>query len=170
MTENEQTKPERRTKRRYAHELYPHAEEGQIRPLAEEVPYLYARAQGFEVEGTGWFDYKTPAASARSVARTSELILSRHVAFLADALAQGMAGDEAWAWAVGHAAEESGELVWERAEVYGVDPELIKPYPCGPEPESHYHFDPARPGTRYVVRAGMPESKCEQCTEPIEAS
>ena len=28
---------ERRTKRRYAHELYPHAEEGETRPLEVEV-------------------------------------------------------------------------------------------------------------------------------------
>lgn len=33
MTEHQPT-TERRTKRRYAHELYPHPEEGQTRPLA----------------------------------------------------------------------------------------------------------------------------------------
>ena len=43
----------RRTKRRYAHELYPHADEFEVRKLAVEVPYLYARAIGFEIEGTG---------------------------------------------------------------------------------------------------------------------
>lgn len=32
------------TKRKYAHELYPHPAEGEVRPLAVEVPYLYARA------------------------------------------------------------------------------------------------------------------------------
>ena len=32
-----------RTKRRYAHELYPHAGEYEVRPLAVEVPYLYAQ-------------------------------------------------------------------------------------------------------------------------------
>ena len=40
---------ERRTIRRYAHEMYPHAEEGETRALAVEVPYLYARAVGLDV-------------------------------------------------------------------------------------------------------------------------
>ena len=47
---------ERRTKRRYAHELYPHAAEGDIRPLDVEVPYRIARAVGFDVQGTGWLN------------------------------------------------------------------------------------------------------------------
>ena len=32
---------DRRTKRRYAFELFPHADEGEVRPLSIDVPYLY---------------------------------------------------------------------------------------------------------------------------------
>jgi hypothetical protein len=39
MADIETPKPERRTKRRYAHELYPHGEEGGTRSLEVEVPY-----------------------------------------------------------------------------------------------------------------------------------
>ena len=58
----------RRTIRRYAHEIYPHAALDEIRPLAAEVPYLYARAIGLEVVGTGWVD-EDPAAGAASCLR-----------------------------------------------------------------------------------------------------
>ena len=43
-----------RTKRRYAHELYPHADDFERRPLETEVPYLYARAHGIDIYGTGY--------------------------------------------------------------------------------------------------------------------
>lgn len=42
------------TIRKYAHELYPHAAEGEVRPLAVEVPYLYARMVGLSPFDTGW--------------------------------------------------------------------------------------------------------------------
>ena len=41
---SDQIQPVRRTIRRYAHEIYPHGNEGETRDLAVEVPYLYARA------------------------------------------------------------------------------------------------------------------------------
>lgn len=151
------------TKRRYAHELYPHAEEYEIRPLTVEVPYLYARAIGFELNGTGWFDVEP-----RSVAgeRAATLVDARRFAFLADAVAQGMTGDEAWTWAMEHASEESGELVAERATRYGVDWNAIKPYPCGPEPTHHDHLDkPDSRGWSTVTRIEGKESECPDCTE-----
>ncbi|PPH51220.1 hypothetical protein [Rathayibacter sp. AY1E1] len=165
MTETELPTPERRTKRRYAYELFPEPEEGATHSLADGMPHLYARAIGFSVQDTGWTDIEP---RTRAGDRVMQMLSYAQIAFLADALLQGMTGDDAWRWADAKANEEAGEWLWERAEVYGVDPEQIKPYPCGPEPEHHYHFDPARPGTRYVVRADMPESKCELCTEPVE--
>ena len=60
---------ERRTIRRYAHEMYPHAEEGETRALAVEVPYLYAKAVGLDVWGTGWDDDKTDAGRDRGILR-----------------------------------------------------------------------------------------------------
>jgi hypothetical protein len=156
--------PARRTKRRYAHELYPHAADGEVRPLSVEVPYLYARALGFEVHGTGWFD----AEPQISMSRTHMLINAREIAFLAEALAQDLVGDEAWAWAQWHAEEESGELVYEGALRFDVDVEAIKPYPCGPSPDHHDHLgEPDARGNRLVNRAPGTEDDCEECTEVI---
>ncbi|WIA96428.1 hypothetical protein [Curtobacterium sp. MCBA15_004] len=158
----------RRTKRRYAHELYPLAEAGEVRPLAVEVPALYAQALGNEVWETGWFDgirddqYRQEAAD-----RTVFLVQTRQIAFLADALAQGLTGDAAWEWAAEYAEEESGELVWERAERYGVRPQAIKPYPCGPEQTSHRHFADQEDRSGIVTRAEGPEDTCIVCTEPV---
>lgn len=156
---------ERRTKRRYAHELYPHADECEVRPLAIEVPYLYARAIGFEVEGTGWFDH--PGREAQD--RTHHLIDARQIAFQADAMLQGLPSEEAWKWAAERACDESGEWAYERAAHYGVPCDDIKPYPCGPERDHHDHLgEPDARGSRIVTRAAGPESECLECTEPIE--
>lgn len=152
------------TKRKYAHELYPH-QEGKMRPLGVEVPYLYARAIGFEVQGTNWskVDPRTLGGD-----RVQMLIGARHMALLADALLQGLAGDEAWAWAETRIQEESGEWIGERAKVYGVPWDSIKPYPCGPEPEHHDHHDePDSLGWRTVHRVDGKESECPDCTVPV---
>lgn len=154
----------RQTKRRYAHELYPHGAEHEVRPLAVEVPYLYARALGLELADTSW-----TTVQPRTIAgdRTWHLIDARHRAFNADALLQGMAGEEAWQWAEQRAMEESGEIVWERAVHYGVDPDAIKPYPCGPEPDRHYHWSaPDAHGGRRGTNILGKESECEECTVP----
>lgn len=166
MTDNEETQAGRRTKRRYAYELFPEPDEGAAHSLADGMAYLYARAIGFSVQDTGWTEIEP---RTRAGDRVMQMLSYAQLAFLADALLQGMAGEEAWFWADQKSNEEVGEWLWERAVVYGVDPEQIKPYPCGPEPDHHYHFDPARPGTRYLARAEVPESKCEKCTEPVEA-
>ena len=156
--------PARRTKRRYAHELYPHGEPSHARPLEVEVPYLYSRAMGLEIQDTGWF--KNPGKEAND--RIMRLIDARMIALQADAMLQGLTGNEAWSWVVMRAADESGEWAWERAEHYGVEPEKIKPYPCGPEPEHHDHFDNPD-GRRWgtVTQAPGAESACIDCTEPI---
>lgn len=166
----------RRTKRRYAHELYPHpAEEGEIRDLAVEVPYLYARAQGLEVGGTGWYDMLHPdqPEDTRRLAaeRTTEMVQAAHLALLADALLQGLSGQEAWDWAEARSAGDViGEWVWERGTHYGVDLARIKPYPCGPERKTHEHMASTGDVMGYglVTRIDCPESECPQCTEPAE--
>jgi hypothetical protein len=155
----------KRTKRRYAHELYPLAVEGEARPLSVEVPCLYARAIGHDVHGTSWFS----APAERMLERTEALVGARQIALLADALAQGLTGDEAWTWADSRN-DDSGEWVWKRALCYGVTPRAIKPYPCGPEPDHHDHHGPERPGGwREIERVEGKESECVECCEPTPA-
>lgn len=119
--------------RKYAHEIYPHNPDGIVRQLAEDVPYLYARALGFEVDDS-WHDALSSNDDARralAMSRTNYLVAAREIALTADALLQGLTGDEAWKWSQERAEEESGEWIWERAVHYGVNPDLIKPYPMG---------------------------------------
>jgi len=157
---------ERRTKRRYAHELYPHGNEWEVRPLEVEIPYLYARAIGFDVQGTNWFNGDVQLTGAR----TAQLLDTRHIALMADAMHQGLTGQAAWAWAESRM-DESGEWIYERAVHYGVRPELIKPYPCGPEPDHHDHDEPVEGRTWLRVhRIEGKESDCPDCTEPVEAA
>ena len=159
----------RRTKRRYAHELFPHGEEGETRDLAVEVPYLYARALGLDTWGTGGWHDASAAGRERYLARIEQVISARHVAFLADALLQGLTGQDAWEWADGRAWDETGEWAWDRAAYYGVTPALIKPYPCGPEPAHHDHMASTGDVMGYgiVTRIDCPESECPTCTEPV---
>lgn len=147
----------RRTIRRYAHEIYPHGEEGEIRDLAVEVPYLYARAIGLQTYGTSWMDGAKPGESG---ARTNDLCNARQIAFLADAMHQGLTGQEAWEWADMRSWDETGEWAWSRATLYGVPVYSIKPYPCGPEPLRHFH-----PGAWVDGK----ESECPDCTEEVDA-
>lgn len=154
----------RRTRRRFAHEIYPHGAEHETRPLEVEVKYLLARAQGMEVWGTGWRQ-----AGNEYLDRLHILIETRRLAFLADALLQGMAGQEAWVWAQRHAGQESGELVYERAMHYGVELDNIKPYPCGPAPRVHDHWESSgySAGHGMGTRIEGPEEACDVCTEPL---
>ena len=157
------------TKRKYAHKFYPHGGEYEVRPLAIEVPYLYARAIGLRLTGTGWFDAPwrdNEWAREASTTRTVLLIEADSKALLADALLQGLSGDEAWEWASSRYDDE-GSWVYQRALHYGVDPLAIKPYPCGPEPDHHDHYGEADAhGWRNVLRAEGKESECADCCEP----
>lgn len=169
------TPPERRTKRRYASELYPHAEEGEIRDLSVEVPCLYAQAQGLGIGGTSWYDMLHPDqpddTRRLAVERTDRFVQAARIALLADALTQGLAGQEAWEWAEARSDGDSlGEWVWERGSHYGVDMARIKPYPCGPEPQTHDHMASTGDSMGQGVITGIdgPESECPACTEPIE--
>lgn len=161
---------ERRTKRRYAHELYPDpdgfAEAGDVDKV---VPHLYARALGLNVLGTGWGGpWDDPEVVARAQARTQALVDARLIAALVDAMAQSRSGQDAYSWAYSVAADESGECIWDRAIELGVDPYAIKPYPCGPEADYHYHYgEPDRWGTRIGISRPGRESECEACTEPV---
>ncbi|MFD2792569.1 hypothetical protein ACFS27_03310 [Promicromonospora vindobonensis] len=169
-----ETTPARRTKRRYAHELYPHPEEGQTRPLSVEVPYLYAVAHGLDINETDWHELLMDGDTARARLagqRTVQMIEARRVAFLADALHQGMTGDEAWAWVDARHWDYEGEALWERAEHYGVDPRQIRPSPILAERQKHDHWsEPDQRGWRTLVEtANVPESECPVCTEPVTA-
>ena len=168
---SDQIQPVRRTIRRYAHELFPHGNEGETRDLAVEVPYLYARAVGLDGRGTSWND-RSDVGIERYLARTRELIAACREAFLADALLQGLAGQEAWEWADRRAWDETGEWAYDRASHYGVPVAQIKPYPCGPEPDHHDHMASTGDVTGYgrVTRVDCPESECPTCTEEIIAT
>lgn len=156
---------DRRTKRRYAHELYPDPDGSHTPgPLNRVVPHLYARALGLSVVGTMW-SAQAPAVSA---ARSVDVVNARMIAALVDAISQGFMGQRAYDWAYAIASDETGEVVWDRAVEYGIDPYGIRPYPCGPEANYHYHYGPA---DHYGVRIGRSvhgrESECEACTEPV---
>lgn len=153
----------RRTIRRYAHELYPHADEWEVRPLSVEVPYLLARAVGLSVFGTSW-----TIDSEQACGRIETLIQAIEIALLADALHQGMTGDEAWEWvACGGDGQAQHETAFERAAHYGVPVARIKPYPCGPERGHHDHMSTTGDvtGIGLVTRIDCPESECKTCTE-----
>lgn len=160
----ETTAPKRRTKRRYAHELYPHADEWETRPLTVEVPYWYARFIGLNPQGTGW----PTADGAEKDQRIAELSNAARTALLADALHQGMTGDEAWTWA-DERLGDGLDAPWRRAVKYGVTTGQIKPYPCGPALDYHEHLIPSPLGEqwRQVVRVPGIEDDCPECTEPI---
>lgn len=164
------------TKRKYAHELYPHPEEYEVLPLHKVVPYLYSRAVGFEVWGTDWFDLWRPEHEAEdperarltnrlTVARTGELIHARSAALHADALLQGLKGQEAWEWAESRM-DESGECVYERAVHYGVPVHRIKPYPVLDEPDHHSHYSDMETRSGVITRIDCKESECPDCCDP----
>lgn len=156
----------RRTKRRYAHELYPHADEWEIRPLAVEVPYLYARMVGLTVMDTGWMSVEPRSAAGD---RIGQYISAVQTALLADALAQGMTGDAAWEWVTSRTGDDN-EIAYDRAAHYGVPVDRIKPYPCGPDPDHHDHYsEPDARGWRTVITIAIPESACDECTEAVGA-
>lgn len=156
---------ERRTKRRYAHELYPHAEEYEVRPLEVEVPYLYARAIGMNVTGTGWFD----AENTERFGRTDQMISSRHIALMADTMLQGLTGQAAHEWVERHRDYE-GEMFYDAAIKHVPNHADIKPYPCGPERTAHDHDgEPDSRGWMPVTRAPGAEEDCEECTEEVIA-
>jgi hypothetical protein len=151
-----------RTKRRYAHELFPEGEMDTLRPVAVEATYHYARAIGFDTYGTGWFE----AGSEAHAGRVQQLVTERQVALLVDALAQGLTGEAGWEWAFWRAQDEAGEFIYERAVHYGIDPTAIKPYPCGAEPDHHDHRGPETVGGWPVLtQVEGKESECQECTE-----
>ena len=113
--------------KKFAYELYPQAAEWEVRDLAVEVRCFYAQAIGLETWETGWFD----AEPQVQMARITQLVQTRQIAFMADAMLQGMTGQEAWAWAAERLTPNAGGFIWERAVHYGIKPSTIKPYPCG---------------------------------------
>lgn len=156
----------RRTKRRYAHELYPEPKPDQRSDLHVTLPYLFARALGLDTWGTGWGDL--PRTETRqSVSRIEEYVAAGQLALMADALTQGLAGAEAWAWVMDRSWDNMPEWLHERAHYYGLDLSLLKPYPCGTEPEYHWHNTLTGDSTRGgpMERVDGRESECPACTE-----
>jgi hypothetical protein len=112
--------------KKYAHEIEPHPEEGEAVPLDRLVRYHYAQAQAWHLAfaeaisgdiGTAEFDFPL-----------SRYLGHSHLAFLHDALLQGLSGQEAADWASVRHHSESAELVWERGVAYGLNPDAIRPY------------------------------------------
>ena len=164
--------PARRTKRRFAHELYPHGEEGEPRPLAVEVPYLIARAIGLGPDRE-WHDLLTtrdPEKARLAASRTGHYIESATIALLAAALHNGLTGQDAWDYVASLTGDVIGEFLYDHALQVGVDPDQIKPYQILSEPDTHQHYSERQGGVRFLLEHRVPgrESDCEQCTEPVE--
>ncbi|AIY17762.1 hypothetical protein GUY44_07040 [Pimelobacter simplex] len=111
---------------RYAHEIEPHPGEGETVPLDRLVRYHYAQAQAWhlafaEVVGD-------QEVGARLDFALGQFLGHARSAFLLDALAQGLAGQEAADWASVRNHSESAEIVWERAVHYGLNPDEIRSY------------------------------------------
>ena len=158
--------PTRRTKRRYAHELYPHPDEYEIRDLTVELPYLYAQFVGWQTWGTDWAKDRTRAGLLAGMQRIDKHRTTAQVALLADALHQGLIGQEAWEWVEERLTDEL-DIPFERAEHYGVLVDRIKPYEHNDELDHHDHYsEPDAHGWRTGTRIDGRESECPDCTEP----
>lgn len=165
---------ERRTKRRFAHELYPHPEEGEARDLAVDARYLLAMAIGTQVDRE-WHDLVSEGGESARLAsdRTMLHLATCDIAFLAVALADGRSGQDAWDWARRARGDEYDELIYEAAERYGVDWDTIKPYPIRSEPDTHEHWTERNAhGSRTLLdyRVLGKESDCDECTEPVPSA
>lgn len=170
MNTNHSAPRRRHTIRRYAHELHPEPADGAPGALGADVRYWYARAIGLVEDGTSWAEMLGPEqrTDTRTVAlsRTDLLVATRRIALLVDALHQGLAGEAARLWAEQHLThDEDGEFVGERAAYYGVDWLAIKPYPCGPEPGHHVHYERRSDGWARSSWIEGRESECPDCTE-----
>lgn len=163
----------RRTIRRYAHELYPHPDDWEVRPLAVDVRYALAQAIGTKIERE-WHDLiDAGGESARLAADRTMYHLARcEIALLAVALHEGLGGEDVWEFAQERASDEVDTIVWEYAVKYGIDPDAIKPYAIRSEPDSHQHWAPRdERGWRTLLehRVEGKESECAVCTEAVDA-
>lgn len=115
------------TELKYAHEIVAHPDEGEAKPLDYLVRYHYAQAQAWHLAFAAVIA-EPEMDGARLDLALSNYLGHSHLAFLHDALAQGLAGQEAATWASELCHSESPELVWERADHYGINPDEIRPY------------------------------------------
>lgn len=112
------------SEKKYAHEIIPHPEEGEAKPLDYLVRYHYAQAQGWHLAFAEVLDEPGP----RFDLALSQYLHHAHLGFLHDALHQGWAGQAAVDWVADRNHSESAEWVWERAIECGLSPDEIKPY------------------------------------------
>lgn len=169
------TEQARRTKRRYAYELYPHREDGGSRSLAVDVPYQIAHAIGMSAGTREWHELIDQDGDGvrDAVHRTTQFLEACHIALLAVALHEGLSGQEAWDKATRWAGDEADEALWDAADKYGVPLNDIKPYPIRGEASTHEHWseeDASGWRTAIDLRVSGPESECEECTEPVPSS
>lgn len=169
------TEQARRTKRRYAYELYPHREDSESRSLAVDVPYQIANAIGMSSGTREWHELIDQGGDAAQAAvnRTVQFLEACHVALLAVALHEGLSGQQAWDEATRWAGDEAGEMLWDAAQQYGVPLNDIKPYPIRGEASTHEHWSQeTASGWREAIdlRVSGPESECDECTEPDPTS
>ena len=112
------------TEKKYAHEIMPHPEEGEAKPLDYLVRYHYAQAMAWHLTFADVLDSPGP----RFDLALSQYLHHAHLGFLHDALRQGMDGQEAVGWVADRNHSESVEWVWERAVACDLNPDEIKAY------------------------------------------
>lgn len=108
----------------YAHEVYPHPNDGiDAGPLLDDLRYQLARTIAL-----GGAEYGGGDFSRAYVERINLVVAERHVACLMVALAKGLTGQEAHAFAHAYAGDESGEVIYDFATEFGVELDRIKAY------------------------------------------
>lgn len=112
------------TEKKFAHEIVAHPEEGEAMPLDYLVRYHYSQATGWHLA----FGEVLNESGPRFDLALSQYLHHAHLAFLHDALHQGLAGQEAVDWVSVRNHSESAEWTWERAVACGLNPDEIKPY------------------------------------------
>jgi GNAT superfamily N-acetyltransferase len=112
---------------KYAHELYPHTEEGAHAPLDYLTRYHLTRALGMQATDVNADDF------AQSVAR---FLPEAQVALLYVALNRGLSGQDAADFvSERYVGDGIGEWLWQYAVEMGIDPERIKPYAARRSPQ-----------------------------------
>ncbi|MEV5001967.1 hypothetical protein [Nocardioides sp. LML1-1-1.1] len=113
---------------KYGHEIEPHPCEGETAPLGRLVRYHYAQAIAWHRAFAETITGASQAERGQIDFTLAQYLGHAQLAFLHDALHQGLASQEAADWASVRNHSESAELVWERAVHYGINPDEIRAY------------------------------------------